>query len=104
MNIPVQIQTLNNNYDKVIDTKFKTFTKNEQNLDDSITIEQLFKYYDNMFYQIPKDGSTNSHNYILNKTIEYLNVRLADDEMIQALLDEITNLKQVLLEDAKLLK
>jgi hypothetical protein len=56
-----------------------------------------------MFYQIPKTGDINSHTYILNKTIEYLGVRLADDASIQALLDEISGLrKQILLDNQNL--
>lgn len=102
-NIKIQTQTLGNNYSKVIDTEFKTFNQSIVQNIDIITIDKFFKYYDELFYQIPKEGDTNSHNYILNKTIEYLGVKLADDESVQALLDEITSLKNQMLEDAKTL-
>lgn len=101
-NIPIQIQTLNSNYSKVIDTEFKTFKQQPVNVD-VITVDKFFENYNELFYQIPKEGEINSHKYILNKTIEYLGVKLADDELIQSLLDEITNLRQTLLEDSKLL-
>ena len=102
-NIQIQTSVLNSNYSKVIDTEFKTF--NQQTIQDIniVTIDKFFEYYDELFYQIPKSGETNSHTQILNKTVEYLGVRLANDELIQSLLDEITNLKQTLLEDSKLL-
>jgi len=102
-NIQIQIQTLGNNYPKVIDTEFKTFNQQTTQNVNIITIDKFFEYYNELFYQIQKEGDTNSHNYILNKTIEYLGVKLADDESIQALLDEITSLKIQMLEDAKTL-
>lgn len=101
-NIQIQTSVLNSNYSKVIDTEFKTFKQQPVNVD-VVTIDKFFQYYDELFYQIPKSGETNSHTQILNKTVEYLGVRLANDELIQSLLDEITNLKQTLLEDSKLL-
>jgi predicted metal-dependent hydrolase len=50
-----------------------------------------------LFYQIPKEGDTNSHRYILEKEADYLGVIINQDD-IQALLDEITNLRQQLLD------
>ncbi len=102
-NIKIQTQTLNNNYSKVIDTEFKTFGQQPIQNIDIINIDKFFEYYDNLFYQIPKEGDINSHKYILNKTLNYLDLKLNNDELIQVLLDEITNLKQQILEDNKLL-
>lgn len=102
-NIKIQTQTLGNNYSKVIDTEFKTFNQQIIQNVNIITIDKFFEYYDNLFYQIPKEGDINSHKYILNKTLNYLDLKLNNDELIQVLLDEITNLKQQILEDNKLL-
>jgi hypothetical protein len=50
-----------------------------------------------LFYQIPKEGDTNSHRYILEKEANYLGVIVSQDD-VQALLDEITSLRQQLLD------
>jgi len=101
--INIQTQTLGNNYNKIIDTEFKTFVKSIVELNSTISIDKFFENYDELFYQIPKEGSTNSHLYILNKTLEYLDLKLENDESIQALLDEITNLRKQLLDDTQIL-
>jgi predicted metal-dependent hydrolase len=53
--------------------------------------------YDELFYQIPKEGDTNSHQYILQREADYLGVSISQDD-IQALLNEITSLRQQVLE------
>lgn len=102
-NINIQSQTLGNNYNKIIDTTFKTFIKPNIEINPVISIDKFFENYNELFYQIPKEGSTNSHLYILNKTLEYLDLKLENDESIQALLDEITNLRKQLLDDTQIL-
>jgi hypothetical protein len=99
--IKIQNNVVGENYSKVIDTEFKTFTISTPTNIDQITIDKFFTYYDELFYQIPKEGDTHSHTYILNKTIEYLGVKLADDASTQALLNEITNLKQQILQNSQ---
>jgi hypothetical protein len=100
-NIEIQSTVVGNNYDKVLDTEFKTFGVNNISGITQISIEEFFQIYNELFYQIPKEGDDNSHNFILNKTIEYLDVKLADDESIQALLDEVAFLRRQILEDNK---
>jgi hypothetical protein len=97
--ISIQNNVISENYNKVLDTEFKTFVVGTPSDLTQITLDQFFQYYDDLFYQIPKEGDINSHNYILNKTIEYLGVRLADDVAIQALLEEITRLRRQILQD-----
>ena len=63
----------------------------------SFTIDDFFQLYEDLFYQIPKEGDSNSHRYILNKEAGYLGVIVSQDD-IQALLDEITSLRQQLLD------
>ncbi len=53
--------------------------------------------YDELFFDIPKEGDIDSHRYILQREAEYLGVKFADDIDIQALLQEITDLRQQLL-------
>ena len=50
-----------------------------------------------MFYQIPKEGDTNSHQFILQREADYLGIVISQDD-VQALLDEITSLRQQVLD------
>jgi hypothetical protein len=85
-------------YGKVINTQF-SFLLNQQIDEDnpSFTLEDFFNLYEQLFYQIPKEGDTNSHRYILQKEADYLGV-IINEEDIQALLDEITSLRQQVLD------
>ena len=80
----------------VLNTDFSFFLKDT--IVPEFTLEDFFQLYEELFYQIPKEGEVESHRYILNKEAEYLGVQLADDVDIQALLNEITSLRQQLLE------
>ena len=55
-----------------------------------------------LFYQIQKEGDTNSHRYIIQKEADYLGVSINQDD-IQALLDEITSLRQQVLETQQII-
>ena len=90
-------------FGKVIDTEFHQLI-NSKNVEETpvFTINDFFQLYDNLFYQIPKEGDTNSHRYIIEKEAEYLGVTINQDE-IQALLDEITTLRQQLLDTQNIL-
>jgi hypothetical protein len=94
-NIKVDKTILGRN-ESVLDTNFSFFSRITTAPD--FTIEDFFQLYEELFYQIPKEDEVESHRYILNKEAEYLGVKLADDVDIQALLDEITSLRQQLLE------
>ena len=100
-NVTLQNTVIGSDYNKVIDTEFKTFGNNLTTGITQISLEEFFQNYNDLFYQIPKEGDLNSHTYILNKTVEYLGVKLADDESIQALLDEIDLLRRQVLENNK---
>ena len=106
--IPVQQAVYNKNrFSKVIDTQFREFAL-ETPPTPEVTVEDFFGLYDELFFDIPKEGDINSQRYILNRTAEYLGVKLADDTDINVLLEEITTLKQQLLtteaEDLRLLE
>jgi hypothetical protein len=86
-----------NTFSKVIDTQFHQLLNNQTEETPVFTIDDFFTLYEDLFYQIPKEGDTNSHRYILEKEAEYLGVNI-NEEDIQALLDEITNLRQQVLD------
>ena len=91
-------------FEKVVDTQFSQLI-NLQASDVTVplTVDEFFKLYEEIFYQIPKEGDINSHRYILEKEAEYLGVNLNNDD-IQALLDEITTLRQTVLDTQTALK
>jgi hypothetical protein len=97
--IPVQKTVFNKDtYGRVINTQFSQFLDQETVEEaPSYTIDDFFDLYDQLFYQIPKEGDVNSHQYILQREADYLGVSINQDD-IQALLDEITSLRQQILE------
>ena len=96
-NIPVQREVYDKNrFSKVIDTQFRELNVTEP-VAPEVTVEDFFTLYDELFFDIPNEGDINSHRYILQREAEYLGVKFADDVDIQALLQEITDLRQQLL-------
>ena len=96
--IPIEKQVFDKNgFGRVIDTQFHQLLNNQSEETPEFTIEDFFELYENLFYQIPKEGDTNSHRYILEKEADYLGVIVNQDD-IQALLEEITNLRQQVLD------
>jgi hypothetical protein len=59
----------------------------------TISVDEFFTAYEDLFYQIPKLGETNSHEYLVKKSSEYIGAVSTNDE-VQALLQEITQLRQ----------
>lgn len=90
-----------NQYERVIDTKFSqlasTPTETTLVVSPSISVQEFFQYYNELFFEIPKEGETNSHEYLIKTSSEYINSTLINED-IQALLDEINILQQQNLE------
>ena len=84
-------------FGKVINTQFSQLLNNQEEETPVFTIEDFFELYEQLFYQIPKEGDTNSHQYIIEKEADYLGIIISQDD-IQALLDEITTLRQQVLD------
>ena len=85
-----------NDYSRVIDTQFKQLA-NQQVEEQNFTIEDFFELYEQLFYQIPFEGEIYSHRYLLEREADYLGVNI-NQEDTQALLDEITLLRQQILD------
>ena len=80
-----------------VDISFKQLGVNEsqpQIVD--TTIDEFFQLYTDLFYQIPKTGEINSHEYLIKTSTDYIGFSQLNDET-QALLDEITQLREELL-------
>ena len=87
-----------NQYEKVIDTSFSqlatspsptTLTVAQQA---TISVDEFFTNYSQLFFQIPKFGTTNSHEYLIKTSTEYVGSNVISDD-IQALVDEINLLQ-----------
>jgi len=83
-------------YENTVDTSFSQVSTPPLPLEDTITVNEFFDLYDAIFYDIPSNGSTNSHEYLVKTSGEYINFDKTDED-IQFLLDEITSLRQDLL-------
>ena len=96
--IPVQKTVFNkDDYGRVINTQFSQLLNQGATEDTlSFTVDDFFQLYEDLFYQIPKEGDTNSHKYILQKEADYLGISISQDD-VQALLNEITSLRQEVL-------
>ena len=97
--IPIEKQVFDKDqFGKVINTQFSQLL-NQQQAEPTpmFTLDDFFELYDQLFYQIPKEGDTNSHRFILQKEADYLGVIISQDD-IQAFLDEITVLRQQVLD------
>ena len=58
---------------------------------------ELFRLYDKLYHNIPLEGEVNSHQYILNRSSELVNLEKTSED-IQPFLDEIAQLRQQLLD------
>jgi hypothetical protein len=84
-----------NQYQKVIDTSFTQLvqpTITSSIVSPTISVAEFFQNYQQLFFQIPKLGNTNSHEYLIKTSTAYIG-NAQNDELIQSLLEEITQLK-----------
>ena len=82
-------------FEKAVQTSFTTFVDPVVE-DDNDTVEELFRLYEKLFYDIPIEGPNRSHEYLIKKSSELIQITGNTDD-IQPLLDEITNLREQLL-------
>jgi hypothetical protein len=103
--IPIEKQVFDkNSFNKVVNNQFSQLLNNQSiNETPVVTTDDFFILYEQLFYQIPKEGDINSHRFILQKEANYLGV-IVNEEDIQALLDEITSLRQQVLDTQSIIK
>lgn len=96
--IPVQKTVFTrDSFFRVVNTQFSQLIQNNVGETPTFTVDDFFELYEQLFYQIPREGDINSHQYILQKEADYLGISI-NQEDIQALLDEITSLRQQVLD------
>ena len=82
-------------YPKTINTQFSELgiTPINDSIAQTPTVEEFFSLYDELFYEIPSLGTTNSHEYLVKTSGEYINFE-ENNEIIEALQQEITQLRE----------
>lgn len=95
-----------NQFKKRINTEFTELinTTEENNIFNSLAeesvldISNFFNLYNKFFYDIPKTGQINSHESLIKQSIEYINFN-PNEELINALQEEVSSLRQELLDE-----
>jgi len=91
-----------NLFENTIDTNFSQLANTAPSLSNQETptpdINQFFQDYQTLFYQIPKFGEINSHEYLIKTSSEYIGGLPSDNSALQALIEEINTLRQQNLE------
>ena len=86
-------------YNKTVNTTFTQLgvkTVQEQ-VNEQPSVQEFFNLYNTLFYQINELGPTNSHEYLVKTSGDYINFD-ENNIIIQALQTEIANLRIELLE------
>jgi hypothetical protein len=83
-------------FNKVVNRSFTTFTQPTVE-EDTDTVDELFRLYEKLYFEIDVTGEQNSHEYLIKKSSELVNFE-ANTEEIQPLLDEIAQLREQLLQ------
>lgn len=85
-------------YAKTIDTSFSELgvTSIAEDLETQPNVEEFFALYNELFYDIPPNGATNSHEFLVQQSGEYIGFERNLEE-IEALQLEITQLRKDLL-------
>jgi hypothetical protein len=95
---------LSSAYKNAIDTSFTQLVQPPPPVEETVSVEQFFNLYQTLFYEIPAEGSINSHTYLIKQSTEYIGFTEEKEEDIQVLLDEITLLREELLDTQKQLR
>jgi hypothetical protein len=85
-----------NQYTKVIDTSFTQLVQpaaTSSIISPTISVSEFFSNYQSLFFEIPKFGNINSHEYLIKTSQEYAG-DFNNDDTIQALIEEVTQLRQ----------
>lgn len=80
---------------KVVSKKFTTFIQPTVE-EDTDTVEELFRIYNKLYLEIPLEGNL-SHTKLIEESSKLVSIE-TDNTEIQPLLDEITNLRENLLD------
>ena len=91
-------------YKNSIDTSFTQLIPPPLPIEETATVEDFFDLYKTLFYDIPSEGESSSHRFLVERSLEYIGETEQKDQDIQILLDEITQLREELLSTQKELR
>lgn len=80
-------ETVDTSFSQLIEPQNPTFF--DVNL---ATIDDFFILYNKFFFEIPKNGVVNSHEFLIKESSEYVQAERINED-IQVLLDEIADLR-----------
>ena len=80
-------------YLNVINTQFTELVPPIPPIEEPISVDEFFVLYNDLFYEIPKEGEVNSHQFLIKSSVEYVGSQSTSND-IQALLNEITTLRE----------
>ena len=85
-------------YLKTIDNSFRELGVSgiSEDIEQQTSVEEFFGFYNSLFYDIPTTGNTNSHEFLVKQSGNYIGFE-ANQEEIEALQNEITQLRTELL-------
>jgi hypothetical protein len=85
-------------FEKTVDTQFTQLSSPALTAQiETQTVAQFFNNYQTLFYQIPKEGENNSHQYLIKTSQDYAGA-VQNDTDLTALLDEIDSLRLTIFE------
>jgi len=87
-----------NKFGKTISSEFNQFSPPSDDIDlPTIDVGTFFQNYAEIFYDIPKTGDTNSHEFLVRQSQDYIGGNVINED-IAALLEEINSLRRELFE------
>ena len=96
-NVDINLTTYNRaQFTKAVNTSFTEFGvtgEPEESIVSQVDVNTFFEAYDILFLEIPKQGETQSHQYLANRSGEYAGGEDINAE-IQALTAEVTDLRE----------
>jgi len=86
-------------YTKTINTSFTQLGVKsiQEQINEQPSVQEFFDLYNDLFYEINELGPTNSHEYLIKTSSDYIAFD-ENNEIIEALQKEIANLREELLE------
>lgn len=83
-------------FENTVDTTFTELTSSVTiaPTQSTPTVGEFFQSYNDLFYDIPKFGGTNSHEYLILTSQEYIGNTPSNQNVIDALIAEVTELRQ----------
>lgn len=87
-------------YTRVVDTEFTQLVAPPEPEEEVVTVDRFFELYEQLFFEIPVLGESNSHEYLVQRSSEYIGGDVLTDNE-KALIDEINSLRQQLLDANK---